>query len=62
MALLSDQATETRPTPSSDRTLGFAVTELGLSANQSRIMKKYLLPVLLALGLFALVLQRTDAV
>jgi len=61
VALLSNQATETRPTPSSDHTLGFAVTELGLSVNQSRIMKKYLLPVLLALGLFALVPQQAKA-
>jgi hypothetical protein len=61
VALLRNQATETRPTPSSDRILGFAVTELGLSVNQSRIMKKYLLPVLLALGLFALVPQQAKA-
>lgn len=34
-ALLSNQATETKPTRCSDHTLGFAVMELGLSANQS---------------------------
>jgi hypothetical protein len=34
-ALLSNRATETRLTPSSDHTLGFTDTELGLSANQS---------------------------
>jgi hypothetical protein len=61
VALLSNQATETKPTLSSDHTLGFVVTELGLSVNQSRIMKKYLLPVLLALGLFALVPQQAKA-